>query len=144
MNPSLQHLSAICVPVRVGLSRTGRVPPSARSLRVPGRSQDLGWNDIGFHNSHIDSPNIDALASVGIELTDYHVYKVCSPTRAAIMTGRLPNRAGLHNFISHDKPDAISDRYILLPQALKAKGCELRCAHASVVGTRLDKVTVSC
>lgn len=86
--------------------------------------QDLGWNDIGFHNPLIDSPNIDALASVGIELTDYHVYKVCSPTRAAILTGRLPNRAGLHNFISHDKPDAISDRYILLPQALKAKGCE--------------------
>jgi hypothetical protein len=41
------------------------------------------------------------------------------------MTGRLPNRAGLHNFISHDTPDAISDQYILLPQALKARGCEL-------------------
>ena len=83
---------------------------------------DLGWNDVGFHNPSILSPNIDLLARSGIELTDYHVYKVCSPTRASVLTGRLPNRAGLHGFISHDQPDAISAQYILLPQALRKAG----------------------
>ena len=81
-----------------------------------------GWNDVGFHNPEIKSPHIDELAASGIELTDYHVYRVCSPTRASVMTGRLPNRAGLHNFISHDTPAAISKHFVMMPQALKAAG----------------------
>lgn len=62
-------------------------------------ADDLGWNDMSFHNPEIISPNLNDLAAAGVLLTDYHVYKVCSPTRASFMTGRLPNHAGLHDFI---------------------------------------------
>eukprot|EP00041_Stephanoeca_diplocostata_P010548 m.167941 g.167941 ORF g.167941 m.167941 type:complete len:261 (-) comp18195_c0_seq34:3343-4125(-) len=98
------------------------VPPSPHVVFIA--ADDMGWNDISFHNPEIISPHLDELAASGIVLTDYHVYKVCSPTRASFMTGRLPNHAGLHNFISHNDPQAISKHFVLLPQALKAGGYE--------------------
>ena len=38
-------------------------------------SDDVGWNNVGFHNSAVSSPNIDALRSDGIELTRHYAYK---------------------------------------------------------------------
>jgi arylsulfatase A len=55
---------------------------------------DLGWTDLGCFGSEIyETPNIDGLAENGIRFTDaYAACAVCSPTRAAIMTGRYPAR----------------------------------------------------
>lgn len=55
-------------------------------------SDDTGWNDVGYHNSQIKTPNIDRLASEGAELNYFYVSPTCSPTRAALMTGRHPSR----------------------------------------------------
>src|SRR4051812_39558012 len=56
---------------------------------------DLGWSDVGFHGSEIKTPNIDKLAHAGARLEQFYVQPVCSPTRAALMTGRYPMRHGL-------------------------------------------------
>lgn len=56
-----------------------------------------GWNDVGFHDSEIETPNIDALAYDGIILNKYYVSPICSPTRSAIMTGRHPIHTGTSN-----------------------------------------------
>src|SRR5436190_22965623 len=56
---------------------------------------DLGWSDVGFHGSEIKTPNIDKLAAAGARLEAFYVQPVCSPTRAALMTGRYPMRHGL-------------------------------------------------
>src|SRR6266513_2719214 len=56
---------------------------------------DLGWSDVGFHGSEIKTPNIDKLAAAGTRLEAFYVQPVCSPTRAALMTGRYPMRHGL-------------------------------------------------
>src|SRR5262245_46818311 len=56
---------------------------------------DLGYTDVGFHGSQIKTPHIDALASGGARLEAFYVQPVCSPTRAALMTGRYPMRHGL-------------------------------------------------
>jgi arylsulfatase A-like enzyme len=56
---------------------------------------DLGWSDVGFHGSQIKTPNIDKLAAAGARLEAFYVQPVCSPTRAALMTGRYPMRHGL-------------------------------------------------
>ena len=66
---------------------------------------DLGWMDLHCQgNKRLDTPNIDRLASQGMRFTDaYSAAPVCSPTRAAIMTGQSPARLGLTTHIP-DRP----------------------------------------
>ena len=56
---------------------------------------DLGYSDLGCYGSEINTPNIDALASTGLRYTNFHVTPLCSPTRAALMTGRNAHAAGV-------------------------------------------------
>jgi len=58
-------------------------------------ADDLGWGDVGYHGSEIQTPNIDRLAQRGTQLDQFYVQPVCSPTRASLMTGRYPMRYGL-------------------------------------------------
>jgi len=58
-------------------------------------ADDLGWGDVGFHGSEIRTPTLDALAEGGVRLESFYVWPVCSPTRAAFLTGRYPIRYGL-------------------------------------------------
>ncbi|XP_067948603.1 arylsulfatase B-like [Watersipora subatra] len=58
-------------------------------------ADDLGWNDVGFHNPKIKTPHIDALKAKGIELTQAYMEPVCSASRSAFMTGRYSTRNGL-------------------------------------------------
>ena len=55
---------------------------------------DLGWADVGFHNPQIKTPNIDQLASEGVILDNYYVQPVCTPTRAALLSGMYPIHTG--------------------------------------------------
>ena len=66
---------------------------------------DLSWMDLHCQgNDRLDTPNIDRLASQGMRFTDaYSAAPVCSPTRAAIMTGQSPARLGLTTHIP-DRP----------------------------------------
>ena len=69
-------------------------------------TDDMGYGDIGIHGSKdIPTPNIDALAKVGIRFTDAYVSgPYCSPTRAGLLTGRYPQRFG-HEFNLGMSPD---------------------------------------
>ncbi len=58
-------------------------------------ADDLGWNDVGFHGGDIDTPALDRLAAEGMELNRFYTTPICSPTRAALMTGRDPIRLGV-------------------------------------------------
>ena len=62
---------------------------------------DLGWMDLGCQGSdYYRTPNIDRLAATGMRFTDgYASCAVCSPTRAALMTGRSPGRLGITDWI---------------------------------------------
>ena len=51
-------------------------------------ADDLGWNDVGFHGGDIETPSLDRLAAEGMELNRFYTTPICSPTRAALMTGR--------------------------------------------------------
>ena len=52
---------------------------------------DMGWANIGFRNkAHTHTPNLDLAASEGVVLDRHYTYRWCSPTRSALMTGRLP------------------------------------------------------
>ena len=72
--------------------------PAATALRpniVFFLADDLGYTDVSFHGGEIKTPNIDRLAAAGAKLEAFYVQPVCSPTRAALMTGRYPMRHGL-------------------------------------------------
>ena len=59
-------------------------------------ADDLGWSDVGFHGSVIETPNIDKLANEGVILENYYVQPLCTPTRSALMTGRYPIHTGIN------------------------------------------------
>lgn len=59
-------------------------------------TDEQGYGDIGIHgHPHLITPNMDELASDSIRLDQYHVDPTCSPTRAALMTGRYSGRVGV-------------------------------------------------
>jgi len=67
-------------------------------------ADDMGYSDAGAYGSEIATPNIDALASEGIQLTQFHVAPNCGPTRGAMLTGVDSHRAGLGG-----NPEVIAD-----------------------------------
>lgn len=88
-------------------------------------ADDLGSADVGWHGGEIKTPNLDKLANGGVKLEQFYVQPVCSPTRAAFMTGRYPMRHGLQ--VGVVRPWAqyglpLDER--TLPQALKEAGYE--------------------
>jgi len=54
---------------------------------------NLGWGDISAQGGAIQTPRIDALAQEGLRLTNFNVESQCTPTRSALLTGRLPIRS---------------------------------------------------
>ena len=59
-------------------------------------ADDLGWSDVGYHGEEvIETPSIDRLAAEGVQLHRFYSTPICSPTRAALMTGRDPMRLGV-------------------------------------------------
>ncbi|MEZ6045647.1 MAG: sulfatase [Planctomycetaceae bacterium] len=94
---------------------------------------DLGYGDLGcFGHPTIQTPNLDRMASEGMKLTQfYSAAPVCTPSRAALMTGRLPVRTGMcsntRRVLFPDSAGGIQDSEILLPEALKAAGYATGC-----------------
>lgn len=86
-------------------------------------ADDLGWKDVGYHGSDIRTPNIDKLAAAGTKFEQFYAQPMCTPTRAALMTGRYPFRYGLQTLVipSPAKYGLATDEW-LLPQALKEAG----------------------
>jgi len=67
---------------------------------------DMGWKDLSIYGSDFyETPNIDRLAQMGARFTNaYTPNPVCSPTRAAILTGKHPSRVGVTDWIPGDDP----------------------------------------
>ncbi|MCL4178292.1 MAG: arylsulfatase [Verrucomicrobia bacterium] len=87
-------------------------------------ADDLGWKDVGFNGcADIRTPNLDALAASGAKLTQFYVQPMCTPTRAALMTGRYPFRYGLQTIVIPGPADyGLDTSEWLLPQCLKEAG----------------------
>ncbi|MFP6899916.1 MAG: arylsulfatase, partial [Opitutales bacterium] len=83
-------------------------------------SDDMSWNDVGYHGSRVKTPNIDQLAKEGVQLDRFYVHPVCSPTRVALMTARSPARFGVTGPMGRDQGVPVEERF--LPQAFEAAG----------------------
>jgi len=88
-------------------------------------SDDQGGKDAGFRGSDIRTPTLDRLAANGARFEQFYAQNMCTPTRAALLTGRYPFRYGLQTAVipSAATYGLATDEW-LLPQALKAAGYE--------------------
>ncbi|MGI9288789.1 MAG: arylsulfatase B [Pseudomonadales bacterium] len=86
-------------------------------------ADDLGWADVGYRGSPIETPNLDRLASEGVELSRFYTTPSCSPTRAALMTGRNAFRLGIaYATIMPWSNNGVHPEERFMPQAFKEAG----------------------
>lgn len=115
----------------LGVAITGPVPQlKSRVSSTPSRphivvilADDLGNADLGYRGSPIRTPHLDALAAGGVRLEAFYGQPVCTPARAALLTGRYPMRHGLQTLVifpSHTYGLPTDER--TLPEALREVG----------------------
>ena len=99
---------------QVAQDQTSMPEPAAMSAERPNvifiLADDMGFGDIGYNGSEIATPNLDQMALEGMRLDRNYVYPVCSPTRAALLSGQSPLPMGITGPI---------DDYASLPSDLK-------------------------
>lgn len=99
-----------------------KAPPPDLPNIVVVLADDLGWRDVGYHGSEIETPHIDALARAGVELDRFYVQPTCSPTRASLMTGKSPTRFGITRPLGKNEREGLPLEAVLLPQYLANLG----------------------
>ncbi len=82
---------------------------------------DWGYADVGFRNPNIVTPNFQDLVKQGLILDRHYVYKVCSPSRASLLTGRWPHH--VHQFnICENMEYGVNLHMTMIPAKLKTAG----------------------
>jgi arylsulfatase A-like enzyme len=90
-------------------------------------ADDLGYGDLGCYGGKIPTPHLDQLAREGTRLTDFYVAQaVCSASRTAFLTGRYPQRLGIHGALGPSATHGVSIDDTL-PQLLKKAGYATAC-----------------
>lgn len=87
-------------------------------------ADDLGWAELGcYGNTLNETPHLDRLAREGMRLTDaYAAAPVCSPYRAALLTGQYPARVGILDYLRPDCDAPLSTDHVTIAESLKEAG----------------------
>lgn len=87
-------------------------------------ADDLGYNGVGYNNKELLTPAIDRLAQRGLILDSFYTYRLCGPSRASLLTGRMPYKleATRTNFIEFWEESGTELAYSMLPQQLRKLG----------------------
>jgi arylsulfatase len=89
---------------------------------------DLGYGDLGCYGSSIPTPNLDRMAAEGMRFTQfYSANPVCSPSRAALLTGRYPTRVGVPRVLFPTDKTGLPEDETTIAQMLKAQGYKTMC-----------------
>lgn len=84
---------------------------------------DLGWSDVHYNGAEFTTPTIDRLSKAGVRFDQYYVQPVCSPARAALLSGRYPFRDGLaHTVVTNGFPIGLSPKLRTLADELRSAG----------------------
>lgn len=91
-------------------------------------TDDQGYGDLGSYGSQtIKTPNIDQLAKEGIRFTDFYVHPICSPTRAALLTGCYAPRTGFADVQLWGSPFGLHPNEITIAELLKNEAYVTAC-----------------
>ncbi len=91
-------------------------------------ADDLGFGDLGCYGSRIQTPNLDKMASEGVNFRHFSVASpVCSPSRAALLTGRYPVRTGVPTVLTPQDTYGLADSETTIAQMLKPAGYKSMC-----------------
>lgn len=91
-------------------------------------ADDLGYGDLGCYGSKLATPSIDRLAAEGVRFTDfYSASPVCSPSRAALLTGRYPVRTGITGVLQAADPIGLPASETTVAQMLRKAGYSTAC-----------------
>jgi arylsulfatase A-like enzyme len=94
-------------------------------------ADDAGYSDLGSYGGEIQTPNLDALAALGIRFTQFTASATCSPSRSMLLSGTDNHLAGLGNMAEFMAPNQagnpgyeghLNDRVAVLPELLKDAG----------------------
>jgi len=89
-------------------------------------ADNVGWGDIGAYGGGemrgMPTPRIDRLASEGLQFTQFLVEPGCTPSRAALLTGRYAARAGLGTIIIGGTPNTLLEKEFTMAELFKSKG----------------------
>lgn len=107
-------------------------------------ADDLGYGDLGAYGHQIvKTPNIDKLAQEGVKFTDYYApAPLCSPSRAGLLTGRMPFRTGIRSWIPEGKNVALGRNELTIANLLKQQGYDTAIMgklHLNAGGDRTDQ-----
>ena len=107
-------------------------------------ADDLGYGDLGAYGHQIvKTPNIDKLAQEGVKITDYYApAPLCSPSRAGLLTGRMPFRTGIRSWIPEGKNVALGRNELTIANLLKQQGYDTAIMgklHLNAGGDRTDQ-----
>ena len=102
--------------------------PSRKPNIVVILCDDLGYGDLGCYGSKIPTPNLDRMAGEGVRFTNFtSADPVCSPSRAALLTGRYPTRVGVPRVFFPQDRDGLSLDESTLADLLKAQNYKTMC-----------------
>ena len=102
-------------------------------------ADDMGYGDLSCYGSSISTPNLDRMAEEGIRLTHfYSASPVCSPSRAALMTGRYPNRVGVPRVLDPSDPAGLSLTETTLGDMLQGNGYATACVGKWHLGRKAE------
>ncbi len=88
-------------------------------------ADDLGYNDVSWHNPDIQTPHLEKLARAGVILEQSYVQPICTPTRSALMTGRYPIHTGRQHGVLW--PQAWVNILPRIPSLTKTYGLKFSC-----------------
>lgn len=106
--------------------------PAPAAERLPNivlmYADDLGYGDLGCYGSPLRTPHLDRMAAEGMRFTHFYSGNpVCSPSRAALLTGRYPTRVGVPRVLGPKDVTGLPASETTLAQLLKKRGYRTMC-----------------